>query len=77
MPKIKQPRPVATLVPVKIEVEQWRLGVCSYRWTEGRKIISPTGREIQPHMRLRDARAYCRRQGWDYTDQGAEPKTKG
>jgi len=35
-----------------------------YRWTEGFYVIKPSGEKLFPPMLLREAREFCRRQGW-------------
>lgn len=58
---------VATLVPVLMEVPRGR----KYAWVEGFKVVTPTGSEIQPYMRKREARAFCRERGWAAKQIGA------
>ena len=41
-----------------------------YRWVDCFKVIDPQGREIQPWMRIREAYAFCKSQGWGYVIQG-------
>lgn len=52
----------AKLIPVQIEVPAGR----SYRWVEGFKVVTPEGKELQPHMRKRAAQQFCKTQGWNY-----------
>lgn len=54
--------PEATLFPVLIEARNTR----SIRWVQGYKITSPDGKELQPFMRRRAAKAFCKAQGWAY-----------
>lgn len=71
--------PEATLVHVQMEVSHSRLRPSlllgrmwyqpGYRWVNGFKVIDPQGREIQPYMRIREAYAYCKEQGWSFRVQ--------
>jgi hypothetical protein len=56
--------PVATLVPVRLEVPCVRDRRPSYRWVDGYKVIAPNGAEIQPYMQCHEARAFCLEQRW-------------
>lgn len=48
----------ARLVPVLVEKRG--------KWVSGFKILSPdTGNELQPHMTTKDAREFCKAQGWE------------
>ncbi len=55
---------VAQLVPVRIERPAFRNGKPSYIWRPGMKVITPEGAEIQPYMATREARAFCKAEGW-------------
>lgn len=49
----------ATLVPTLVE----RRG----KWVAGFKILDPdSGNELQPHMAVREAKAFCKKQGWGW-----------
>jgi hypothetical protein len=50
----------ASLIPVSMEIASGQ----SYRWVDGFKVINPKGHELQPYMRKREARAFCKAQGW-------------
>lgn len=57
-------RGTAKLVPVRIEVAALRHGKPIFLWVNGFKVITPSGAEIQPYMRSREAREFCRSHGW-------------
>ena len=61
---------VAQLVPVLIEKPAFRHGKPSYVWRPGVKVVTPEGQEMQPYMGVREARAFCKQQGWT-TQYGA------
>jgi len=58
----------AILMPVQVEVirkgHKGSNKPCSYKWVEGYQVIQPNGLLVYPYMRKREARAYCRDQGW-------------
>lgn len=58
----------ATLIPTQMEVGCTRHGKPSYRWVPALKVITPDGKEIQPYMRIREARAFCKAQGWQWVE---------
>ncbi len=66
-------QPIATLVRERMEVGspvRRKHGMSpSYRWVDCFKVLDPQGREIQPWMRIREAYAYCKQQGWGYVIQ--------
>jgi hypothetical protein len=61
---IRKSRPIAALVPVRIEVASPCRGRPGYRWADGFKVITPAGHEIQPWMTKREARAFCKARRW-------------
>ncbi len=55
---------IAKLVPVQVEVVSNVRGKPRWRWVDGFKVVTPSGLEVLPHMRKREARRYCRENGW-------------
>ncbi len=51
----------AKFEPARFEVGT---GGPGYRWVDGVYIITPDGKKLFPPMLKRDARAYCKREGW-------------
>lgn len=49
-----------TLEPTRIEVGTGEPG---YRWVDGVYIVRATGK-LYPPMRVREAKAICKREGW-------------
>jgi hypothetical protein len=51
----------ATLVPTLMEGKAHGR---THQWVEGFMVVNPQGRELQPYMRKREARRFCKSQGW-------------
>lgn len=56
----------AKLVPVKMEVPRPSHGKPGYAWVDGFKVVTPEGSELQPYMRVNEAKRFCKDQGWSY-----------
>ena len=57
--------PTAVLNPVQVEVGSPAKG---YRWVNGFEIIQPNGLALYPYMRIREAKKFCKDQGWSYRE---------
>lgn len=58
-------RPVAKLVPVRMEIGASRNGRPGYRWVEGYQLVTPEGDKLYPYFRKAEARKRCRDEGWE------------
>ncbi len=57
-------QPIATLQRTQIEIPRPVRGRPSYVWVEGVYVIQPDGKTLFPPMRIREARKFCKAQGW-------------
>lgn len=53
----------AKLRRVMMEVGTGKPG---YKWVEGYEVTQPNGRALQPYMRKREAKKFCKAQGWSW-----------
>ena len=66
----KPKKPMATLERTRAEVPSRSRGRPSYRWVAAVYVIRPDGTKEYPPVRLREAWARCRAEGWIYRYTG-------
>jgi hypothetical protein len=64
----KKDKPLAKLIPVRMEIGGMSHGKPSYRFVDGLQIRQPNGLLLFPYMRIREAKRYCKEQGWAYEE---------